>query len=267
MLSGAPNIRKIMDSLGDLIINTQETSFRTERFFVSIGGIRIAIICQDTHFLDLLRNRYRWFESTGPATYEILVRILPFRELALENMGQPFHTQVMKINSGYNYIIRRTDNPFMAAVNTSSQKALVKLWDSEYCFDSFFRVLFTLIMAEEGGLVIHASAISDGEQGYVFFGPSGSGKTTVTRLSTGRMALTDELAIIKPHNGGYRVYGTPFWGEFTPGRSNAHARLRGLYSLKKARINNLVPIDRVKAMEELYQCVLFFSKDSHLLYN
>ena len=254
-----------MDNLDNLLINTQEISSGTERFSISIGGIRFSIICQDTRFLKTLQARYQWFESTGPTTYEILVRILPFEELALENMGQPCHPQVMKINSGDNYIIRRTDNPFLAIVNTLSKKVLVKLWDSEYCFDSFLRMLFTLIMAQEGGLVIHASAISDGEQGDVFFGPSGSGKTTVTRLSTNRIILTDELALIKPHNGEYRVYGTPFWGEFTPGRSNAHARLRGLYSLKKAQKNSLVPMDRVRAVEELYQCVLFFSKDSHLL--
>ncbi len=104
-----------------------------------------------------------------------------------------------------------------------------------------------------------------GERGSVFFGPSGSGKTTVARLSTGRTILTDELALIKPHNGGYRVCGTPFWGEFTPGRSNARAKLGGLYSLKKAERNYLVPMDRVQAVAEIYRCVLFFSDDSYLL--
>jgi energy-coupling factor transporter ATP-binding protein EcfA2 len=126
-------------------------------------------------------------------------------------------------------------------------------------------MLFTLLLAHEGGLLLHASAISEGERGSVFFGPSGSGKTTVARLSAGRTILTDELVIIKPHNGGYRAYGTPFWGEFTPGRSNTRAELMGLYSLKKAGRNYLVPMDRAQAVAELYQCVLFFSDDSNLL--
>ena len=139
------------------------------------------------------------------------------------------------------------------------------MWNSQYCFDSFLRIFYTLILAEEGGLLLHASSIGDGGKGNVFFGPSGSGKTTVARLSQGRTILTDELALIKPWNGGYHVFGTPFWGEFTPGRSNIQAELSGLYLLRKAQRNSLVPLDKVQAVMELYQCVLFFGYETPLL--
>jgi energy-coupling factor transporter ATP-binding protein EcfA2 len=126
-------------------------------------------------------------------------------------------------------------------------------------------MLFTLILTEERGLLLRASAVSENGRGSVFFGPPGSGKTTVVRLSAGRTILTDEMVIIKPHNGRYRVYGTPFCGDITPVQSNARAELTALYSLKKDDRNSLVPLEKAQAVTDLYQCMPVFHDDSQLL--
>ncbi|UCG54885.1 MAG: hypothetical protein JSV32_01305 [Dehalococcoidia bacterium] len=243
---------------------TQEASSSIERFSICIGGISCAIVSQQGKFLDLLRTRYCWFESTVPVDYEIMVQVVPIKELEAERNTRRT-LQINRMNSGDDYIIKRTDNPFEALVNISSKRVLVKMWQNVYCFDSFLRMFFSLVVTSGGGLMLHASAVSNRKQGSVFFGPSGAGKTTIARLSEGRTILTDELTIIRPHDGGYHVYGTPFWGEFTPGPSNARAALSGLYSLKKAKVNGLVPIDRAQAVMELYRCVLFFGNEAHLL--
>jgi len=250
---------------GDYLLNTQPKPCGTGRLFLSIGGISCAIICPDADFLELLRARYRQFETSGPASYEILAHLVSLEELKADDTDKTSPPVVKKVNGGNNYILKRADNPFIAVVNTSSRKVLVKIWPSQYCFDSFFRILFTLVLATEGGLLLRASAVSEGDRGNVFFGPSGSGKTTVARLAAGRTILADELVIIKPHHGRYWAYGTPFRGEFTPGRSNTRVELTGLYLLKKARHNSLVPMDRAQAIAELYRCVLSFSDDSSLL--
>lgn len=237
----------------------------TNKLSISIGDTCCSIRCQDEDFLNLLRERYHWFESSGPAAYDILLQLVPLSELPFDGLGNPPQPVVKRINTEYNYIIKRADNPFVAVVNTLSKKVLVKMWNSQYCFDSFLRILYTLILAEQGGLLLHASSVSDGRQGYVFFGPSGSGKTTIANLSPGHTILTDELALIRPRDGRYQIYGTPFWGEFTPGRSNTLAELTGLYLLKKEQRNSLVPLDAVSAVTELYRSVLFFSKEIPLL--
>ncbi len=253
-----------MDFRGERVLDRQLIPSGTRKFSISIGGIRCAIISHDTSFLDLLRVRYQWFESSGPAVYEILIRLVPVEKLALEEIRRSPHPLIEKVHSGDNYIIKQADKLFVAVANTSSKKVLIKMWESEDCFDSFLRALFTLILADEGGLLLHASAVSENGRGSVFFGPSGSGKTTVARLSIGRTVLSDEMVIIKPHNGGYRVYGTPFCGEFIPDRNSTRAELDGLYSLKKDQRNSLMSLDKGQALANLYQCVPFFNGDSQL---
>jgi hypothetical protein len=249
---------------GDRVLDTQHIPSGTRKLSISIGGIRCVILCHDTSFIDLLRARYQWFESPGPAVYEILVRLVPIELLTLDNVRLPAHPHIKKVNSSDNYIIKEAGNLFVAVANTFSKKVLVKLWKSKYCFDSFLRILFTLILTDERGLLLHASAVSENGRGSVFFGPSGSGKTTITRLSSGRTILSEEMVIIKPHNGGYRVYGTPFWGDFSPDRSSTRAELDCLYSIKKDQRNSLMLLDKSQAVKNLYQCVPFFSDDGQL---
>jgi len=237
----------------------------TKKLTLSIGGICCSIHSEDSRFLDVLRARYQSFEALDPATYEIFVQLVPFPALSFDNTGGIPRIDVKRTSTGDGYLVRRKDNPFVAMVNTLSRKVQVKMWDSEYCFDSFLRIFYSLTLVDEGGLLLHASSASDRGRANVFFGPSGSGKTTVARLSQGRTVLTDELAIIKPLDGRYKVYGTPFWGEFTPGRSNVQAELNGLYSLKKDQRNSILPLDKIRAVMDLYRCVLFFSDDSQLL--
>jgi len=215
-------------------------------------------------FVDLLGRRYQWFESSFPVDYEILVQLVPRSAFSINSCIETPLITVNEVN-GDNYLVRRADNPFIAEVDIISKKVSLMMWESQYCFDSFLRVFYSLVLAEEGGLVLHGASVCKEGRGRVFFGPSGSGKTTVAKLSQGLNVLTDELVIIRPQNGTYQVYGTPFWGEFSPGRSNIQAELIGLYSLRKDPNNSLVLMDKLRAVTELYQCVLFFGKGRRLL--
>lgn len=241
------------------------TPTSSTRVPVSIGGITCAIQCPDRHLLALLRERYQWFESAAPPDFRILLQVVPFSELPRRpQKGAAPAVSVTRAGDGH-YLVQRFDNPFSATISTPLREARVRLWGSQYCFDSFLRVFYTLLLAEQGGLLVHASAISRRGEGEVFFGPSGSGKTTVARLSADGTVLTDELALIRPYDGEYQVWGTPFWGEFTPGRSNSRARLSALFALKMDMMNGIIPMERAAAVAELYRCVLFFGSETALL--
>jgi len=255
-----------MNILQDIEIVAQQISARTERFFISIGGISCAIISQDTGFLGQLRERFGSAEPAGRAAYEIILIPTSHREFLLDYDKQSRPPIIKRVKSGNNYIIKQVENPFQSIVNTLSGKVLVKMPRDLNCFDNFLRILFTLILVEEKALLLNASAVSENGQGKVFFGPSGCGKTTVARLSQGYTLMADDLVIIKPHNGRYRVYGTPFWDELNnEGPDNARAELSGLYLLKMDNENNLTAIDNTQAVPELYRNVLFFSDDGKLL--
>ena len=255
-----------MNILQDIEIVAQQISARTERFYISIGGISCAIISQDISFLDQLRERFGSAEPAGKVAYEIILILASYQDFLVDDDKQPRHPSISRVKSGNNYIIRQVDNPFLAIVNTLSGKVLVKMPRDLNSFDSFLRILFTLILIDDKAVLLKASAVSENGQGSVFFGPSGSGKTTVARLSQGHTLIADDLVIIKPHNGRYRVYGTPFWDELTnEGSDNARAELSGLYLLQKDSQNSLEVMDSTQAVSELYRNVLVFSDDGKLL--
>jgi hypothetical protein len=248
---------------GERILDKNRIISGSRKLFISIGGIRCAVISHDTSFLELLRTRYQRFESSGPAEFEILIELVTVDKLALEKTSRPLHPLIKRVNSGDNYIIKQADKLFTAVVNTFSRKVLIKMVKSADCFDSFLRMLYILILASEKGLLLRASAVSEKGRGSVFFDPDDSGKTTA-RVATGRTVLSDEMVVIKPHNGGFRVYGTPFCDESVSDRSSARAELGGLYYLNKDGKNSLTSLDKVQALAILYQCVPFFYSDSQL---
>jgi len=94
-----------------------------------------------------------------------------------------------------------------------------ELWISPsiYAFDAALRVWLASILPQQGGMLIHASAIVFQQQAFVFPGPSGAGKTTLSRL-LGPDILNDEIVALLPGTeNNYEVWGTPFWGEMGTG--------------------------------------------------
>ncbi|MGD0795122.1 MAG: hypothetical protein ABR958_06000 [Dehalococcoidales bacterium] len=248
---------------GERVSNKQTIPSETRRFFISIAGTRCAIFSHDAGFLDLLRERYRSFESPGPAAYEILVKLVPVEKIASGKTVRPSHPLIKRVNSGENYIIKEADK-YVAVANTCSMKVLVKMGKSVDCFDGFLRMLFILIMANEKGLLLDASAVVENGRCFVFFGPSRSGTSTVVPSTASAKPLGNEMVIIKPHNGGYRVYGTPFRSESVTERSNARAELGALYYTKRNYENSLMRLDKEQALANLYQYVPIFNGDSQV---
>ena len=245
-----------MTMLGGCVLNAPDISSRTGNFSITIGGISCTIESSDARFLNLLRERYHNFETTGLGSYGILLNVVTREKLAMENTSQSFYPTVRRVSPD-NYIMSQAFNPFVAVFNAASRKALVKMTEDHHCFDGFMRMFFTLILVEKKGLLLRASAIRDGD-GSVSLGLSRNGKTN--------MPLSDDMVIIKPHNGGYRVYGTPFAGDFSARQSGGiYATLDKIYSLSEDSSNSPVSMDKTKAAKEIYECVAFFSDDSRLL--
>jgi hypothetical protein len=63
---------------------------------------------------------------------------------------------------------------------------------------------------------MHAGGVVDGGRGFLFAGPSGAGKSTITRLwqPAGVTLLSDDRLIIRRQQDHWRVFGTPWHGDF-----------------------------------------------------
>lgn len=225
---------------------------------LSIGDISMSFHLESSRFSGILKERYKYFITQKPVDYEIKVDIKPpeyFLDIQATDIDAPL---VLLFEEDGIYTLIRKDNPFYGMYNEHLRIAQVSMRESPYCFDGFLRVLLLIILANEGGLLLHGCSIDDHGRGRIFFGPSESGKTTIARLSAGRMVLSDEISIIRPRNGTYFVYGTPFWGEFQAGKNNHNVEIKAMYSLKKSTSNNIVPFEKVTSINNLYHCVLYF---------
>lgn len=74
-------------------------------------------------------------------------------------------------------------------------------------------LLTMMLLAQGRGVLFHASAVADRDQGFLFVGDSGSGKSTMAglwRAHAGATLLNDDRVIVRKRQEGFWVYGTPW---------------------------------------------------------
>ena len=173
-----------------------------------------------------------------------------------------------------------TRGDFRAGWGPDKRQGWVRQTANPYAIDSVLRILHTLLLAEEGGFLLHgASAIRNGKA-FLFSGKSGAGKTTISRLAPKDVTLlTDEISYIRKEKQvprglkptpddtgeGYVAYGTPFAGELAKVGENVSAAIAGLYFLEKSPENRLEPMGGTEALQRLMQNILFFAEDERLV--
>ena len=114
-------------------------------------------------------------------------------------------------------------------------------------------------LLQHGGGLIHASAgVIDGA-GWLCPGPSGTGKSTIARGAGFDAVLADEIVAVRPGEGGYTLWGTPFWSQ---GRAlplqNGGAPLAVLARPIQATAVSLGPLPEDEAAAWLLRCVTLY---------
>jgi hypothetical protein len=131
-------------------------------------------------------------------------------------------------------------------------------------FESFLRVLYSLILPDRDGLAIHASSLAKDGKAYMFPGKSGEGKTTIVRLSPDANLLTDEISIVRGIGEEPMAYGTPFHGDLEMPGQNTSAPVAGLYFLVKDKKNYLEELSPKVALRKLLGNIVLFGQDQNL---
>lgn len=131
------------------------------------------------------------------------------------------------------------------------------------------QVLSMYVLAESGGLIIHAAGLVEAGSGLVCGGRSGAGKSTLSRVWRGQggECLSDDRIILRSEaqeGGGrkWKAYGTPWPGELGIAR-NTDVLAHAIVLLRNAGENQAVRLSQRDAFERLLPVtsLLWFDPD------
>jgi hypothetical protein len=233
---------------------------RRTAIIVEIGGLPIRIVAKDPSFTRLLEDRYAGFvNDSGEARFEFEV------ELALPGWNAADADADVRVSwdSG-RWSLERGD--FLAEWDPATRRGRIRQSANPYSIDSVLRIVHTLLLAQEGGFLVHAASAVRNGLAFLFAGVSGAGKTTISRLAPpDAKVLTDEISYVRRENSGYFAYGTPFAGELARVGENMRAPIETLYLLAKGPENKIESLEAAAAARALLENILFFAKDPALV--
>jgi hypothetical protein len=225
---------------------------------IEIGGMPVRINTTDPKFLQMLHNRYTGFTVTSDRA-EVDFDV----ELAAPGPGDAESDVRVRLRSG-RWLIQRGD--FRAELEPGSGRGRIRQAANPYSIDSVLRIVHTLVLARQGGFLLHAASAIRNGRAFVFAGVSGAGKTTISRLAPrDATLLTDEISYIRKQGDHYVAFGTPFTGELAKVGENVSAPLAALYLLAQGPRNQIDPVIPGEAIRSLLANILFFAEDPELV--
>jgi hypothetical protein len=155
---------------------------------------------------------------------------------------------------------------FRAEWNSEQQRGHIRQTANPYAIDSILRIVHTLLLAREGGFLLHASSAVRNGRAFLFSGVSEAGKTTMAMLAPSDVVLlTDEASYVRKMGAHYIAFGTPFAGDLGVPGKNTSAPIAALYLLAKAAENRVAPLEPAEAVRRLMRNILFFAHDPELV--
>ena len=226
---------------------------------IAIGGVPVRVNTTDVDFLEVLQDRYAGFvTSEAEAEFDFDV------DLAPPAVADPEADVSVTHHSG-RWLMERGD--FRAEWEPAKRRGRIRQSANPYSIDAVLRIVHTLVLARQGGFLLHsASAIRNGKA-FLFAGVSGAGKTTISRLAPpDATLLTDEISYVRKLGEDYVAFGTPFTGELAKLGENTSAPVAALYLLAQGPENRIEPVATADAGRELLANMLFFAEDQELVH-
>jgi hypothetical protein len=243
-----------------LFVPQLSTQLGVHSVVITIGDISVRVNTSDADFVAMLRSRYAGFVSEQvnvEAEFEFDV------DLRQPESGDPDADVSVTCREG-RWLMQRGD--FRAEWDPCTRRGRIRQTANPYSIDAVLRIVHTLLLARQGGFLLHsASAIRNGKA-FLFAGMSGAGKTTISRLAPADTTLlTDEISYVRKAEDGYLAFGTPFAGELAKVGENTRAPLAALYFLAKGPQNRIEPVNAADAGREVLSNMLFFAEDREMV--
>ncbi|HTQ58587.1 MAG TPA: hypothetical protein VMI32_00055 [Candidatus Solibacter sp.] len=225
---------------------------------IEIGELPIRFCTDDPSFHEMLTGSYAGFVRSGSrAQIHFDVELAPAD--AMIGTGD-----VTVEREPERWLIGRGD--FEAQWSPRLGRGVIRQSANPYSFNTALRILHTILLAEQGGFLVHASSAVRNGRAFLFAGVSGAGKTTMARLAPPDVALlTDEISYVSRRGNTYLANGTPFAGDLGRIGENICAPLAAVYLLAKGTENKIEPVNAAEAGRALLENILFFARDSELV--
>ena len=225
---------------------------------IEIGGIATRVAAVDPAFLQMLAKRYEGFVSSrANADFDFRV------DLHEPGMAEPDADVSVTLRSGC-WLVERGD--FHAEWEPATSKGRIRQSPNPYSIDAVLRILHSLLLAKQGGFLLHAASAIKNGKAFLFAGVSGAGKTTIARLAPeDATLLTDEISYVRKQGNVYAACGTPFTGELQRLGEDTSAPIAALYFLAKGPTNRIEPVPAAEAARVLLSNILFFAKDQEMV--
>jgi hypothetical protein len=207
---------------------------------ISIGGVPLSLFIQEEALLRPASRRYREFAQNSDNGFPVVLT-------QSDGRTQP--------RVEFSYLLddaRLILGPEFAEFHGVRH---------EYALDSLLRILLTMVLLPQRGVLLHGATVVRDGRAHIFFGRSGAGKSTVASLSPRGTVLTDEISLLRYSHGCWQAHGTPFWGEFRAAGINRLFPVAGLHLLKQANDDRAEALSVKEALRALLPCVLFFTTE------
>lgn len=225
---------------------------------IEIGGMPVRVNTSDPGFLAMLQNRYAGFiGASDHAEVEFDI------DLARPKAGDP-NADVRVTQQSGRWSLERGD--FRAQWEPAAHRGWIRQSANPYSIDAVLRIVHTLVLARQGGFLLHAASAIRNGKAFLFAGVSEAGKTTISRLAPpDATLLTDEISYVRKLEDDYLAFGTPFTGELAKVGENVSAPIAALYLLAKGSENRIEPVAPAEAARSLLANLLFFAEDQELV--
>jgi hypothetical protein len=253
-----PELTSVLTETG-LTRTSQEAGRLT--LVIEIGGTPVRINTSDPKFHAILQDRYAGFISNSKDSERVEIEF--DAEIVEPGFGDT-NADVQVAHRQGQWSLRRGD--FRAGWDTALRTGSIRLSANSYSIDSVLRIFHTLVLARQGGFLLHAASALRNGKAFLFAGVSGAGKTTISSLAPAdAILLTDEISYIRRRDAGYVAFGTPFTGELDKLGENISAPVVALYLLAKGTENRIEPVSPAEAARALLANILFFAEDEELV--
>jgi len=230
----------------------------TDELVIDIGKMPIAVRTDNDEFAAILEARYCGF--INPAATPLFAF-----DIELVPPGKIADTDDVEVGFERGcWLIERGD--LRAEFDPIARRGRIMHSANPYSIDTALRILHSLVLARQGGMLVHAASAVRNGKAFLFAGVSEAGKTTISRLAPPDVALlTDEISYVRRNGHSYIAHGTPFAGELAKIGEKIEAPLAAIYLLHKGQENSIEPVGQTDAVLLLLQNVLFFAHDPELV--